>query len=191
MRADARRNREQLLAAAARLLAERGRGVSMEEIAAEAGLGLGTLYRNFDSKQALLTEILRARYQALVALAAEVEQQVEQEADPRAAFRAVLVGYLEHAEGDAAFQHAMLGEELVWDGVEGQKAEFAERVGRIIASGVAAGVLRADLRFADFPMLTCGLMSTMYFRPGEGADWRRHLELVLAGIETDAAWPSR
>ncbi|WP_293786872.1 TetR family transcriptional regulator, partial [uncultured Aeromicrobium sp.] len=45
MRADARRNREKLLAAARRLLAERGHEVSMEQIAAAAGVGLGTLYR--------------------------------------------------------------------------------------------------------------------------------------------------
>ncbi|HEY0188862.1 MAG TPA: helix-turn-helix domain-containing protein [Cellulomonas sp.] len=177
MRADALRNRERLLAAAGELLASRGHEVTMEEIAAEAGVGLGTLYRNFASKQAMLIEIVRQRYRHLIELA----ERAEAMADPGDAFDAVVTGFLELAEGDAAFQRAMLSEDLEWEGVAEQKEAFAAPVSRIIAAGVAAGSLRADLTFTDVPMLVCGVMATMYFRPGVGADWRRHLALALAG----------
>ncbi|URM98096.1 TetR/AcrR family transcriptional regulator [Actinomadura madurae] len=57
MRADARRNRERIVTCALRLFAERGPGVGMEEIAREAGLGVGTLYRHFPDRRALVEEI--------------------------------------------------------------------------------------------------------------------------------------
>ncbi|MGW4801921.1 TetR/AcrR family transcriptional regulator [Nonomuraea sp. NPDC004297] len=57
MRADARRNRERIVAAALDLFARHGAGVSMEEIAQEAGLGVGTLYRHFPDRRALVEDI--------------------------------------------------------------------------------------------------------------------------------------
>ncbi|MDL4771282.1 TetR/AcrR family transcriptional regulator [Actinomadura xylanilytica] len=73
MRADARRNRDRIVQTALDLLAERGPGVSMEEIARAAGLGVGTLYRHFPDRRGLLEEIgmdvlhrLRAEVRSLV-----------------------------------------------------------------------------------------------------------------------------
>ncbi|CAO5245892.1 TetR/AcrR family transcriptional regulator [Frankia sp. AgKG'84/4] len=179
LRADARRNRERILTSAGDLFARRGNDVQMEEIAAHSGLGMGTLYRHFPSKRDLLMAVVRERFQGMSQLALDAER-ID---DPGHALEAVLRGYLEAAEGDAAFQLAILGSQgLSWDGVEQQKVEFADIVARIIDRAVAAGRLRADFSVADFPMLACGIMSTMYFQPGGNADWRRHLDLVLAGI---------
>ena len=58
-RADARRNRERLLTAAKAAFAELGAGVSLEEIARRAGVGIATLYRNFDSREAMLEAVYR------------------------------------------------------------------------------------------------------------------------------------
>ena len=96
--------------------------------------------------------------------------------------------YLEAADGDAAFQLALLGStEFEWEGVVAQKAEFAEIVTRIIERAVAAGDVRDDLTYSDFPLITNGVMATMYFRPSGNDDWRRHLELVLDRVRTPAA----
>ncbi|MEV1005642.1 TetR/AcrR family transcriptional regulator [Nonomuraea sp. NPDC050202] len=65
MRADARRNRERIVGAALGLFAERGAGVSMEEIAQAAGLGVGTLYRHFPDRHALVEDIAEATLTAL------------------------------------------------------------------------------------------------------------------------------
>ena len=85
-------------------------------------------------------------------------------------------------EGDTGFQFAMMrSNELEWEGIQEQKDAFAETLTRIIDRAKAAGVVRPDASFDDFPMLLCGITSTMYFKPGT-ADWKRHLELVLDGL---------
>jgi hypothetical protein len=110
----------------------------------------------------------------------------EKIADPREAFESVLRGYLEAAEGDAAFQLALMGSiDLEWEGLAQHKAEFGEVVSRIIDRAVASGQVRDDLTFADFPMLACGVISTMYFRPAGNSDWRRHLQIVLDGTRAE------
>jgi AcrR family transcriptional regulator len=179
LRADARRNRERIMAAAGELFARRGHEAQMEEIAAHAGLGMGTLYRHFPSKRALLTAMVRARVDGMAGLA----RAAEQVDDPGEAFELLLRSYLEAADGDAAFQLALMGSrDIDWRGVEQEKIEFAEIVARIIDRAVAAGRLRSDLTVADFHQLTCGVISSMYFTRGGRSDWRRHLDLALTGI---------
>ncbi len=184
LRADARRNRERIMAAAGELFAQHGHGAQMEDIAAHAGLGMGTLYRHFPSKQALLAAMVGERFRGM----AELVRTAERIADPGKAFEAALRGYLEAADGDATFQLALMGtDDLRWDLVQEQKAEFAEAVRGIIDRAVAAGRVRADLTVADFTILARGVLSTMYFNAGGNADWRRHLELVLDSVRVPAA----
>lgn len=181
LRADARRNRERIMTAAGELFAHRGREAQMDEIASHAGLGMGTLYRHFPTKQALLTAMVRARFHGM----ADLARAAERIADPREAFETILRSYLEAADGDAAFQLALMGSgDLDWEGIEERKAEFAEIVTRIIDRAVASGAVRDDLTHDDFPLLTAGVMATMYFQPGGNTDWRRHLELILDGVRT-------
>lgn len=184
LRADARRNREKILASAGELFARRGRDAQMDEIAEHCGLGLGTLYRHFPTKEALLTAIVNRRFRRLSELA-RVAEKVE---DAGEAFEALLRGCLEAAEGDSAFQLAVLGGEgSRSSGLDDHKTEFREIVGRIIGRAVAAGAVRDDLTVADFPVLVTGLMSTMYFRPSPAVDWRRHLALQLDGVRARPA----
>jgi AcrR family transcriptional regulator len=183
LRADARRNRERIIASAGELFARLGNEAQMEEIAAHAGLGMGTLYRHFPSKRALLTSMVRTRVHGM----ADLARAAEQIDDPGEAFEMLLRSYLEAADGDAAFQLALMGsKDIDWKGVEQEKAEFAEIAGRIIARAVAAGRLRGDLTVADFHQLVCGVISSMYFVRGGRSDWRRHLELALDGVRTAA-----
>jgi AcrR family transcriptional regulator len=180
LRADARRNREKIMASAAELFARLGTEAQMDQIAEHCGLGLGTLYRHFPTKEALLAAIVGQRFADLAGLARRAEQ-VE---DPGEAFETLLRSYLESAEGDAAFQLALLGSGSEHRGsARAQKDEFRAVVSRIIDRAIAAGAVRADLTAADFPVITCGIMATMYYKPGGTEDdWRRHLALVLDGI---------
>jgi len=151
----------------------------MEEIAAHAGLGMGTLYRHFPSKQALLTAMVRSRVRGM----ADLARAAEQVGDPGEAFDMLLRSYLEAADGDAAFQLALMGSrDIDWTGVEPEKIEFAGIAGRIIDRAVTAGRLRSDFTVADFHQLACGVISSMYFSRGGRSDWRRHLDLALNGI---------
>ncbi|MGK5551652.1 TetR/AcrR family transcriptional regulator [Actinomadura kijaniata] len=72
MRADARRNRERILAEARAALVERGIDAPLEEVAARAGVGIGTLYRHFPRREDLLEELLRERFDAVAALGREL-----------------------------------------------------------------------------------------------------------------------
>lgn len=180
LRADARRNRERLLASARELFARTGHA-STEEIAAHASVGIATVYRHFPTKEALLTALVRDRFQGFVDMAHAAEDIT----DPFEALEAILRGYGEAADDDKGFQLAMLGSnDLAWDGIEQEKNAFAEAVTRVINRAIAAGVVRHDLTFNDFPMLTCGILATMYFKPGGNDDWRRHLQLALDSIRT-------
>ena len=73
LRADARRNRERILSSGRELFAREGPEAQMDEIAAHAGVGIGTVYRHFPTKELLLTEIVRVRFQEFAAIATLVE----------------------------------------------------------------------------------------------------------------------
>ena len=176
MRADARRSREAILAAAGELFAHRGDAVQMDEIADRAGLGMGTLYRHFATKQALLAAIVGRRFVAMTDLA----RTAEQIADPDTALDTLLVSYLEAAERDVAFRYAILApEQKEWAEIAQEKAAFSEIAQRVLGRAVDAGHMRSDLTFADFVHITRGAMANM--NPGAD-DWRRHLALILDGI---------
>jgi AcrR family transcriptional regulator len=178
LRADARRNRERIMAASRELFALHGPQVQMDEIAAHAGVGIGTVYRHFPTKEALLTAMVRDRFQEF----AEIATLAEDIPDPLDALRSVIYSSAEVVEGDSGFQLAMMGSnDLEWEGIEEQKATLAAVVTRIISRAIAAGAVRDDFTFDDFGMVMCGITSTMYFQPGS-ANWRRHLELILRGV---------
>ncbi|HEX2526619.1 MAG TPA: helix-turn-helix domain-containing protein [Geminicoccus sp.] len=73
MRADAKKNHDQLLAAAREVVAEQGADASLRDVARRAGVGLGTLYRHFPTREALLEALLRASFDELTARASELE----------------------------------------------------------------------------------------------------------------------
>jgi AcrR family transcriptional regulator len=178
LRADARRNRERILSSGRELFAREGPEAQMDEIAAHAGVGIGTVYRHFPTKELLLTEMVRVRFQEFAAIATLVEDT----ADPRDALETVMRRSAEAVEGDVGFQLAMMGSnQLEWEGIEEQKAVLAAVVTRIIRRAVSAGVVRDDFTFEDFGMMMCGITSTMYYKPGS-ADWRRHLAIILHGV---------
>lgn len=175
LRADARRNRESVLDAAGELFAQRGDAVQMDEIAERAGLGVGTLYRHFADKQALLAAIIGRRFEAMTAVA----RAADETEDPWTAFETLLYGYLESAQADAAFRFALLGpEEPRWRDIAAEKTDLSAITERIVRRAVDAGCLREDFRAHDFVLITRGAMANM---TGAG-DWRRYVALLIEGI---------
>ncbi len=166
------------MSAGRELFAREGPQAQMDEIAAHAGVGIGTVYRHFPTKEALLTAMVRERFQEFAAIA-KVAEEIP---DPREALESVIFTSAEAVEGDSGFQLAMMGSnELEWEGIEEDKAALAEVLTRIISRAAAAGVVRDDFTFQDFGMMMCGITSTMYYQPGR-ANWRRHAELILHGV---------
>ena len=166
------------MVAARELFAREGPQAQMDEIAAHAGVGIGTVYRHFPTKEALLTAMVRDRFQEF----AEVAADALEIADPREALETAMLRSAEAVEGDMGFQLAMMGSnELEWEGIEEDKAALSEVLSELIGRAVAAGVVGEDFSVDDYAMVMCGVTSTMYFQPGS-ANWRRHLELILHGL---------
>ena len=177
LRADARRNRDRILCAARELFASSGRDAQMEDIASAAGVGVGTVYRHFPTKAALLTAMVKARFAEMV----EIAQKAEEACPGDAALTTAIRWQTEAVHPDKGFQLAMMGwDALDWDEINPQLETLGAVMQRLIARAAAAGQVRADLTFDDIGMLMCGVTSTMYFKPGH--DWRRYLEIVINGL---------
>ena len=175
LRADAQRNLTRIKESARVLFRERGMRAQMEDIAAHAGVGVGTLYRRFPTKESLLTDLVRERFQEFGVIAAEVERTV----DPGEALFVMMRRHAEAVVDDAAFQMAMMSNTLQWEGIEKDKAELNACVGRVIANGKKAGTVRKDFNLEDYGPLMCANTATMYFI---GDAWERHMDIVLAGL---------
>jgi AcrR family transcriptional regulator len=145
-RADARRNRERVLAAAEEVFAESGLKAPIEEVARRAGVGVGTVCRNFPTKQALVEAVVGAMYETLLS-------QVEEALDDPDRF---VVGL-----GDFQVRHRALADQMANDDVFASAASPREKVLRavsaLVARAQAAGAIRADIGPGDVSMLFSGV----------------------------------
>jgi AcrR family transcriptional regulator len=175
MRADARRNRERVLAAAREAFAESGADAQMDDVAQRAGVGVGTVYRHFPTKEALMGELVRQKFALFVAQAREA---LAAEGEPFEAIAALLRRNAEFVARDAATRYAMEAGMEVWEAAAGERETLNQLCGELIARAHRAGTARSDLTVADIPMVMCGVSTSM----SRDFDWRRHLELVLDGM---------
>jgi AcrR family transcriptional regulator len=171
-RADARRNRERILEAARVVFAEQGVEAQMDDVARAAGVGVGTVYRHFPHKDALMGELVASKFRTF-ADNAEIALTV---ADPWEAFSGLVRQNAETCALDMGIQHALGREPGAWAVALPELERLRGLASELIRRGQAAGVLRADLVVDDIPMLMCGLSATQAV---PGYDWRRHLELLL------------
>jgi AcrR family transcriptional regulator len=179
LRADARRNRERILAAARVVFARQGGEAQIDDIARAAGVGVGTVYRHFPHKAALLGELVAQKFRGF---ADNAERALEIE-DPWDAFAGMLRTNAEFCAGDVAVQQALGRDPAAWQYAAEEINRLRGITDRLIARAQQAGVMRPDLVVDDIPMLMCGLSSTMAV---PGYDWRRHLEIVLSGLRAGA-----
>jgi AcrR family transcriptional regulator len=178
-RADAQRNRERILAAARDAFAEQGSEARMEEIAGRAGVGVGTVYRHFATKEALMAELLADKWRLMATQAREALDSMD---DPWEAFAGALRRNAQTMSEDAGVRSAIVRSDSpeVWEGSADAHAELLAATGELIDRGQAAGVIRRDVSVDDIPILMCGVCATMDpHGPDLRTDWRRHLELVL------------
>lgn len=178
LRADAQRNREKLLAAATAAFADAGEDVPLEAVAARAGVGIGTLYRHFPSREALVVAAYQHEVDALCAAAAEL--LATQPAD--AALRAWAARFADYIATKRGMGDALRS------AVASDAPLFAETRARIVGAlrllldaGVAAGTLRADVTPDDVMRVINGI----WYLP-IGPEWRdtvgRMLDLVIDGL---------
>jgi AcrR family transcriptional regulator len=184
LRADAARNRRRLLEAAARVFAEHGMDASVDDIAREAGVGIGTLYRRFATKDELIAAVLDDRFETIAA-AIEAAGGLE---DPMAALETAMA---ELAAG--AVLHRALLHNLAYSGchaplVQAAKERVTAEFDAILARARAAGVVRDDIVARDL-MTLGGMLSRLpaWQLEQEPDVWRRYLALMLDGLRPETA----
>jgi AcrR family transcriptional regulator len=164
-----------VLEVAQEVFAEEGLAVPIDEIARRAGVGVGTVYRHFPTKDALMGEIVR---QAFADFAARAQAAVRLEGSAFEALSWLLHKNAEQLAGDAATRYALGGGTAVWDAAKAERARLEELTLELLDRGRRDGTLRPDLAVSDIGMVMCGLASGI----GRGFDWKRHLEFMLAGF---------
>src|ERR687887_1645978 len=131
LRADARRNRERVLTAAREVFAENGREAQMDDVARRAEVGVGTVYRHFPTKDALIGELIRLK---LTALRDRARGKLAEEGEPGEAFRSFLREQAEVIAKDASLQQMLWAEtEEALVPVASLYEEVGEAVGELIA----------------------------------------------------------
>jgi AcrR family transcriptional regulator len=182
MRSDARRNRERIIAAARELFASDQPDVQVDDVARRAGVGVGTLYRHFPDKEALMGELVRERFELFnerlrLALADESDDAFD-------ALAAALRDNAASVADDAATRFAFLaGGERVFAHAAPQVEEFLALTRELVGRAHASGQLRLDFVAEDVPMVMCGVCATSAKRAA-GWDWRRQLDLILDGMRS-------
>jgi AcrR family transcriptional regulator len=172
LRADARRNRERVLKAAQAVFAARGRDAHLEDVARRAKVGVGTVYRHFPTKEALLEALAREQFEVITEWAREAQEQP----DAWEALQALLWRGAELQASDRALMEAVAEFK---PSVARQSADLRACVDRLIARAQEQGAVRADASGDDVRLMMCGLGSVMQM-PGEG--WRRYMTVMLDGL---------
>jgi AcrR family transcriptional regulator len=181
-RSDKARNRARILAAATDAFAERGADAQMDDVAARAGLGVGTLYRHFATKDALMVALIRRRFEQILEVAQRGVDR--QDGEPFEVFADVMREGAEVTAADAAAQDALMrvGDVTSADVISVQQ-ELEAAMQILMDRAQDAGTMRNDYGAADISMIMCGMSATMSV--GEW-DWHRYLELVLDGLRAGA-----
>ena len=169
-RADARRNRERLMKAAGELFAEQGTDVSLEAIAARAGVGIGTLYRNFPSRDTLV----EAAYRSEVAHLCDAASELLGEHPPDVALAEWMDRFVSYAAAKRGMSGALQSLAAKSALYSDTRAQITGAIGTLLAAGVEAGTLRSDVEPGDV-LRAMGAIWAL----GDGEEWRRQAETLI------------
>jgi len=181
MRADARRNLEQLLAAARDLVAEKGAGVALDEVAHRAGVGIATLYRRFPDRTALLRGVV---LDALEQTRLAAERAAEENDDAFEALASYLRAALE-LRVSAVIPQVLDVLDLEEPELAAAREAAARATEALVDAAHEGGDLPADVTFADVGMMLVRIARPL---PGPMSDElkhelaQRHLELFVRGL---------
>jgi AcrR family transcriptional regulator len=179
VRSDALFNREKILTAAADTLAARGHNVPLAEIAQAAGVGVGTLYRGFADRTALMHALEHRAYELLIGVLTRITEDGHTGAD------AVEEFLLENLEMSDQLVLPLRGAPPLTDPTAvAARQRINDALARFLDEGRAAGTVRAEINATD--VIMCGAMVTQPVP--HGPNWsvvaRRHIALFMSGVRT-------
>ena len=179
-RADAERNRVRLLKTAKAVFAEKGSAASLDEIARIAGVGAGTLYRHFPTRDALVAAVYHNETDQLVAAADRLATMHP----PLTALREWLllfVDYIATKHGMSEVLNSIVGgaSELY----SASTAQVKSAIAKLVDRAVASGDIRLDLDSLDLLRALAGVANISLGRDGEQAA-KRLVDILIAGVRT-------
>ncbi|OPG06935.1 TetR family transcriptional regulator [Streptomyces sp. GKU 895] len=182
-RADARRNRRKVLAAASKAFDEHGLDVSLGAIARQAGVGAGTVYRHFPSKEILLEAVLAQQVDDLV----ETARRWAARTDPAGAFFGFLLDVVETSHGR---KHACdaLTAQTSWPrpSLAASARRFRQALEHLLRAAQQAGEVRTDVSTDDVAALTVGC-ATMRAAHRDRNGGTRMVRLALESLRTPSS----
>ena len=184
VRRDALTNRQKILAVAAELIAERGPNVPLAEIAEAAGVGVGTLYRGWPDRTALLHSLEHRAYEQLIAILDRIEEAGQTGTD---AIETYLNGCLEL--GNQLFLPLRGAPPLLDDAAVAARKRINGALEGFLASGRTEGSVHGDVNATD--VIMCGAMITqpLPHSPAFTTIARRHISLFVRGLRAPADLP--
>jgi len=184
LRRDAERNRQRILKAASEVFTERGLDVSLDEVARHAGVGVGTVYRRFRTKEDLVEALFMDRIEELAALA----EKATEAADPWSGLSCFMEQMTAMLAGNLGLRQMLMfagyGRDKVWYA----RQRNAPLVTRLVERAQAARQLRSDLEQTDILFIVFVLSEAAQLaREVSPEIWRRYLALVLDGLRPERA----
>jgi AcrR family transcriptional regulator len=176
-RADAQRNRERILEVAKQEFTRSGANASLEEIAKQAGVGPGTLYRHFPTRDALIEAVYRTEVEKLAA----AERRFAEAMPPIEALRAWMLLFIDHIAAKQIIAPALNtlagGPSKLYEGSRGQ---IREAIDALVRRAIKSGDIRRDLDPFDLLRALIGVAQV-----ASSPDWqpsaRRLVDILIAG----------
>ncbi|KOG60213.1 hypothetical protein ADK77_36445 [Streptomyces antibioticus] len=182
MRSDAIRTRKLLMEAAATAFAEQGVEVSISEIAERAGIGKGTVFRHFSTKEDLLASIVSENQNTLVTIG----ERLAQTAAPAEALLEFMAAAIELQIRDRAFCQVAHGEARNHPDVRNGLAALDAITTTLTDRARAHGAIRQDITGQDVMLLMSGIFQTAsLLLPTQPHLWRRYLRLIFDGMQAE------
>ncbi|MDV9186978.1 TetR/AcrR family transcriptional regulator [Streptomyces sp. SR27] len=179
LRADAERNRRLIMRTAARLFAQCGATLPLNEIAREAGIGVGTAYRRFPNLQSLIDTLFTERFTTFLDLASASARQL----DAGQALRHYLMEAAARRAGDRAIEVVLAHASVEAEPIARMRDELARLVEGLAERAVASGAARTDFAAADVYAFLhmVGAVADRTYDIAPDA-WRRYAEVLLIGF---------
>ena len=178
LRADARRNREAVIAAAKKLFADQGLDAQMPDVAKAAKVGVGTVYRHFPTKDHLIAALVAERFQRLADKAREC-------LDTGDAWEGVadFIRFAAQLQADDRGLCEVMGSRPELMDTAARAAGLPDLCERLVKRAQRSGGLRRDLAWEDIPMIACGLGRITQAAAGPATGrWPRLVEIILDGL---------
>ncbi len=182
-RADARRNRESVIAAAKKLFAEEGLDAQMPDVAKAAKVGVGTVYRHFPTKADLIAALAAERFERL----ADKAREGTAAADPWEGL-CEFIRFSAQIQADDRGLCEVMGSRPEVMGASAEAVGLDQLCEQLVRRAQRSGDLRKDLEWEDIPMIACSLGRITGAEDGPAVGrWPRLVEVILDGLRAPAS----